>query len=282
MPPLLVNVALTGMVPQKTDNPAVPLTADEIVADARRCFAAGATIIHVHVRDAAGQPDYRPEAYAPVFERIRSACPGVLISGTCSGRTHREFAQRSAVLDCHPDFGSLTLGSMNFATQASVNDPAMIRALAVAMQQRAIVPEWEIFDLGMADYAHYLVGKGLLSRPFYANILLGSLGTLAASAFNLATVVRALPEGTIWSGGGIGRHQFPMNCLALAMGGHVRVGLEDGLFYDTEKQQPATNLGLVERAVSVARAMGRTIATPAQARELLGLAPRADGPLSAC
>jgi uncharacterized protein (DUF849 family) len=166
---------------------------------------------------------------------------------------------------------SLTLGSLNFPRQASINDPDMIKRLALAMKQRGIVPELEIFDLGMAEVAHYLIDKQVLAPPFYANILLGSLGTLSATPDNLCAVVRALPPGTAWAATGIGRHQFFINSLAVTMGGHVRVGLEDALYYDWTAKQPATNARLIERIVVLARAAGREIATAEEARQIIGM-----------
>ncbi len=182
---------------------------------------------------------------------------------------------RAAVLDLDgdlkPDMASLTLGSMNFPQQASVNEPAMIQALAARMYERGIVPELEVFDLGMIDYARFLLERRMLRPPLYFNLLLGSLGTLAATPFHLATLAMALPQPSTWAAAGIGRFQFSMNSQAITMGGHVRVGLEDNLFLDTEKRRPATNADLVARLVTLARAAERAIATPAAARQLIGL-----------
>jgi uncharacterized protein (DUF849 family) len=166
---------------------------------------------------------------------------------------------------------------MNFPREASVNSPQTIQGLAERMRERGIVPELEVFDAGMLDYADYLIGRGVLREPFYFNFLLGSLGTLAATPSNLSRLAAAVPPGATWSAAGIGRFQLPMNALAVAMGGHVRVGLEDNLFLDAGKQQPATNLLLVERVAGIARAMGRPVATCAQARRRIGLGdpPRA-------
>lgn len=272
---LIINAALTGMVPMKTDNPQVPIAVAEIIADAKRCRDAGASIVHVHARDADGQPTYRKEVCAEIFAGIRAACPGLLISATTSGRSHREFSQRSQVLELEgelkPDFASLTLGSMNFPTQASVNEPKMIHDLATKMRQRGIVPELELFEVGMADYARHLVEHGVLSPPFYANLLLGSLGTLAATPENLAILIRALPPGTTWSAAGIGRFQFFVNRLAITQGGHVRVGLEDNLWFNTERTELATNVKLIERLVKLAGEVGREIAAPDEARAIIGL-----------
>jgi uncharacterized protein (DUF849 family) len=142
------------------------------------------------------------------------------------------------------------------------------------MAERGIVPELEIFDLGMVDYARYLVDRGILKPPFYVNLLLGSLGTLAATPLNLALLVQGLPSGATWAAAGIGRFQFAMNALGIVSGGHVRVGLEDNLFLDTSREQPATNGGLVDRVAALARAAGRRVATPAEARALIGLPAR--------
>jgi uncharacterized protein (DUF849 family) len=271
MDKLIINAAVTGMVPTKADTPHVPITPDEIVADVRRCHAAGASIVHLHAREPDGRPTYRAEVYREIIDRVRQELPELVISGSTSGRVFGEYWQRSDVLSCRPDLGSLTLGSMNFPKQPSVNSPEMIQMLALAMREQGIVPELELFDLGMADYAHYLVSKGVLAPPYYANILLGSLGTLSATAYNLAMFVKALPPGTVWSGAGIGRFQFFVNSLAIVMGGHVRVGLEDNLYYDAGKKHLATNAGLIDRLVMLAHAAGREIATPAEARAIIGL-----------
>jgi 3-keto-5-aminohexanoate cleavage enzyme len=269
---LLINAALTGMVPTKADNPNVPITIEEIAADARRCVDAGASILHLHVRYPDGRAAYERELNDALFRAVRALCPEVIISGSTSGRVFTEFEQRSQVLDASPDMASLTLGSMNFATVPSVNSPQMIRDLARRMKARGVMPELEIFDLGMADYSNYLLQKKEIEGPLYANILLGSLGTLNATPSNLAAVVRALPAGTTWAGAGIGRFQQYVNGLAIAMGGHVRVGLEDNVWMDPEtKLEHATNARLIDRVVAVARAHGRDIASCTDARRLLQL-----------
>jgi len=273
MEPLIINAAITGMIPMKSDTPHVPISPQEIVADAIRCRDAGATVLHLHARDADGSPAYRKEIYAEIFAGVRDACPEVLISGSCSGRVFGELWQRSEVLELRPDFGSLTLGSMNFPKQPSINSPAIIHGLADKMNQLGVVPELEIFDLGMADYANYLVEREILRPPFYANLLLGSLGTLSATPDNLLALVRSLPSGTCWSATGIGRFQFPINSLAVVLGGHVRVGLEDAIYYDWATKQLATNAGLIDRVVGLAKAVGRPIATAEDTQRLIGIRP---------
>jgi 3-keto-5-aminohexanoate cleavage enzyme len=278
MDDLIINAAITGMVPTKADNPYLPCSPHEIIADARRCFDAGASIVHIHARYTQGLPAYSKEIYSEIISGIREKCPGLLICGSASGRIFQDFHQRAQVLNpgpgCSPDFASLTLGSLNFPGQASINEPEMIKSLAKAMSENNVVPEWEVFDIGMIDYAHYLIKKGVLHKPYYCNIFLGSLGTISATPFNLTAMIRALPESTVWSATGIGRYQFYINSMAITMGGHVRVGLEDNLYYDNDKKTLATNPGLIERIVKVARAIGRDIASPEKTRQLIGLAGR--------
>jgi uncharacterized protein (DUF849 family) len=275
---LIINAAMTGMVPTKADNSAVPITPVEIEEDARACRKLGAAIFHLHARHADGSAAYEGDIYREIVVRVRSSCPDAIICVSTSGRTFKEFEQRSEVLsldgDAQPEMASLTLGSLNFPKQASVNDPTMIRMLAERMYERGIVPEIEIFDMGMIDYARHLIERKILREPFYFNLLLGSLGTLSATPFNLATMVMSLPAGATWAGAGIGRFQFAVNSLAMAMGGNVRVGLEDNLFLDGSKQKPATNAGLIERLARLAKALEREVASPDEAREIIGLPAR--------
>ncbi len=272
---LIINLAPTGMVPTRLDSPHVPLTAAAVAADVRRCADLGAAIVHLHPRDADGVPSQESALFADLIRAVRAAVPEIVVCATTSGRLDPDLAGRAAVLeldgDVRPEMASLTLGSMNFPRQASVNPPATIAELATRMRQLGIVPEWEVFDLGMLDYAAYLRTKGLLADPVYVNLLLGSLGTLQATPFNLALAVERLPPGATWAATGIGRYQFAMNRLAIAMGGHVRVGLEDNLWWDDERTELATNPRLVERLARIARTMGREPATPAMVRVRLGI-----------
>jgi 3-keto-5-aminohexanoate cleavage enzyme len=277
MDKLIINVAVTGMVPGKKDNPHVPLMPDEIAEDCHRCYQAGASIFHLHAREESGEPTYRSDLYREIIAKVRDRCPDAIICISTSGRVFKSFEQRSEVLNLdgnvRPDMASLTLGSLNFPKQASVNEPRMIQALAEKMNKQGIVPELEVFDLGMLDYARYLIDRKFLREPFYFNLLLGSLGTLSATPFHLSTLVKSLPPNAVWAAAGIGKFQFYVNCLAITMGGHVRVGLEDNLYLDGNKEKLATNLMLVERLVRVARSVEREICTPDEARKIIGLRP---------
>lgn len=273
--PLIVNLASTGMVPTKADNPAVPQSPEEIADDIVRCAGAGATIAHVHARDPEGRPTHRKEVFREIVGRVRAQVPEIIICVTTSGRVVRDVEQRAESLELDgaekPDLASLTLGSMNFPRQASLNEPKTIRTLADRMRERGIVPELEVFDTGMLDYAKYLIDRDVLREPFYFNFLLGSLGTLAAKPLHLSLLAQAVPAGATWAAAGIGRFQLPVNAMAVTMGGHVRVGLEDNLFMDAAKTEPASNLALVERVVGIARAIGRPVASPREARRRIGL-----------
>ncbi|MBC8549613.1 MAG: 3-keto-5-aminohexanoate cleavage protein [Candidatus Brocadiales bacterium] len=275
MDKLIINVAVTGIIPTKADNPKVPYTSDEIAEDCYHCYRAGASIFHLHARDKEGKPTYRSNQYREIITKVRDRCPDAIICVSTSGRVFNTFEHRSEVLnldgDSKPDMASLTLGSFNFPGQAVVNEPDMIRSLAEKMGEKGIVPELEVFDLGMVDYAKYLIEKEILNKPFYFNLLLGSLGTLSATPFQLATLVKSLPSDTTWAGTGIGKFQFPINAMSITMGGHVRIGLEDSIYMDADKQRLATNVDLVERLVKLSHAAEREICKPNEARKIIGL-----------
>lgn len=274
---LIVNLCPTGMIPRRAKVPAVPVEPAEIAADVRRCRDAGASMVHLHARDSDEEPTWRPERFQEICDAVVSEAPDIVVVVTTSGRNWSETSKRSASLTVtgpgRPEMASLTLGSMNFPTGPSVNSPQTIQELAEAMREHEVVPELEIFDVGMADYASFLADKGVLHPPFYANVLLGSLGTAAVSAANLAAVLAALPQGTTWALAGIGRYQTRANTLATALGGHVRVGLEDNPYDDWATKSPATNPRLVERAVRIGRELGREPATPEETRAVIGLKP---------
>lgn len=278
MDKLIINLAPTGMVPTTADNSSVPVDLGTIAADAAACRTAGASMIHLHARDENQAPTWRSDIYREIVIAVREKCPDVIVVVSTSGRTHGAFEQRSDVLNldgkAKPDMASLTLGSLNFPKQASLNEPSMIRRLADTMRDRGIVPELEVFDFGMLDYAKYLIDRGVLREPFYFNLLLGSLGSLSATPFNLASLVMQLPQAATWAAAGIGRFQLAMNSLAVVTGGHVRIGLEDNLFMDAGKTRPASNCELVKRIASVAQAVERPVATPLEARAIIGLPER--------
>lgn len=265
------------MVPTKEQTPHVPVTPQEIIDACVQCAIAGARIVHIHPRDQNGKPTWKKEVFARIIGGIRERTDKLLISATTSGRYWSEFDKRSACLelqgDLKPDLASLTLGSNNFIRTASVNTPSMIQDLARKMQDSGIKPELEVFEPGMVNTANYLLGKGILcNQAPYFNILLGSLGTSPLDVVVLGAFLAQLPPDSVWSLAGIGRYQLPANVLALATGGHIRVGLEDNIYYQhLPSKQLATNLQLVERVISIAGHMGIEVASPEETRSMLGL-----------
>lgn len=276
--PLIINLALTGMVPTKQMTPHVPLTTAEILHDVFECAAIGVSIVHVHARDENGVPTHRRECFAPIIEGIRQINPYLIVCTTCSGRYTSELEKRVEVLeltgDARPDMASLTLGSNNFAKEASVNSPQVIRELAARMKDAGIKPELEAFEPGMVHFGKYLVTERLIDEPCYLNILLGNLGTAPLSISMLAAFISQIPDSWTWAVAGIGRFQLDANALAIAAGGHVRVGLEDNIYFDRDRKDLATNPRLVERIVRLAELSQRPLASPRYVREKLGLARR--------
>lgn len=269
-------LAPTGMVPTRADTPHVPLTAAEIARDVARCAPLGISAVHLHARDEQGRPDWRRATYERIVGAVRASAPDVLINVSTSGRTWSELERRADSLtldgDLRPQLASLTLSSLNFMSGPSVNPPDLIRGLARIMLERGIVPELEVFDLGMANMIGVLQRDGLLPGPVVVNLFLGNIAGAQARLLDLGAMVAALPAGSMWSGAGIGTFRARAHALALAGGGGVRVGLEDGIYLDVGKTVLARNDELTEAVVAQARLLGRVPATPAQLRRTLGLA----------
>jgi uncharacterized protein (DUF849 family) len=275
---LIVNFTPTGMIPTKAMTPHVPIDPDEIAADVHEACEIGITMVHLHARDARnGEPTYRAEVYGRIIEKVRACAPELIICVSLSGRNFPELGKRSESLqltgDLKPDMGSLTLSSVNFNRAASVSEPETIQGLARIMREKGILPELEAFDTGMVNYAKYLVHKGLLTAPHYFNLLLGNVACAQADLLHLGIMVRDLPPGSLWSVAGIGDAQLPMNAVAIACGGGVRVGLEDNVWYDGGRTRLARNADLVRRVRALAEANERAIMQPATLRGLLGLEP---------
>jgi 3-oxoadipate:acetyl-CoA acetyltransferase len=272
---LILNLTPTGMIPTKKMTPHVPITPEEIVADVRRCHEIGITMVHLHARDEQGQPTHRAEIYGKIIAGIRRFAPDLVICVSLSGRSTQDIDKRAEPLllegDLKPDMGSLTLSSLNFPSQASINSPETVKELASRMMKLGILPELEIFDLGMVNYAKYLIEKRLLAPPFYANLFLGNVAGAQLDLAHAGLMVRDLPADTLWSFGGIGDAQLGANTLAIATGGGVRVGLEDSIFYDSERAVLATNEHLVKRIHRLAHEFKRPVMKPAALRDLLGL-----------
>jgi uncharacterized protein (DUF849 family) len=278
MQKLLINFTPTGMIPTKKMTPWVPVMADEIIEDVHQAYELGITMVHIHAREpGSGKPTYKSDIYAKIIGGIRKFAPDLVICVSLSGRSFKEFEKRAEPLDLDhdlkPDFGSLTLSSLNFNKQASLNEPDMIKQLAERMLEKKIKPELEAFDAGMINYAHYLIRKKLLDPPYYFNLILGNIACAQADLLHAGIMIRDLPPDSIWSIGAVGDAQLSMNAVAISIGGGVRVGMEDNIWYDRKRTRLAKNMDLLKRIHVIAKANEREIMPPSECRSLLHLEP---------
>ena len=273
---LIINFTPTGMIPTKESTPHVPISVSEIVDEVYAATQIGISMVHLHAREQeTGRPTHSAEVYGEIVERIRKFDRELVICVSLSGRNVKTFEERSAPLSLvgeqKPDMGSLTLSSLNFNKVESVNSPEIIRALAAEMKKRGILPELEVFDAGMINYAKYLIRKGLLAAPHYFNLLFGNIACAQADLLMAGLMERELPENSWYSFAGIGDAQLKMNSIAVASGCGVRIGLEDNIWYDSSRTQLATNSELLKRIHLLAEANERSVMTSANLRRCLNL-----------
>lgn len=271
----IFNLTPTGMIPTKEMTEQVPIQPEEIINQVLEAAELGVNMVHLHARDRdTGIPTYKKEIYSEIISGIRKENKDLVLCVSTSGRNFFEFEKRSQVLELSgevkPDFGSLTLSSLNFNKQASINDPDMIRKLAQKMLDNNIRPELEAFDLGMINYAKYLISKKLIKPPFYFNLILGNIACAQANMLSLGLMIKELPDDSIWSAGGIGDWQLKMNAMSIMEGGGVRIGLEDNIWFDNERKHLATNCDLVKRIANIAQVLGKEPYSTKEAREVLG------------
>ena len=270
--PCIISVAITGSVPRKSDNPAVPITIAEQIESTHEAYEAGASLVHVHVRNADESSSSDPEKFAAFQEGIRRYCPDMIIQFSTGGRG-REMNQRGSMLYLRPDMASLATGSVNFPTIVYENPPNFIRSLAQRMQENGVKPEIEIFDLSMLYSAANLVAEGLIPPQPHVQFVFGVKNALPADRdvleFQLAKMHTLLP-GATWTAAGIGREQLRVARWALQFGGHCRTGLEDNIRLDKHRLAPS-NAALVRQIADLAADFGRPVAAPQQAREILRL-----------
>jgi uncharacterized protein (DUF849 family) len=270
--PVIITVAITGAVPRKKDNPAVPVAPDEQIESTHEAFEAGASLVHIHVRNADESPGSDPERFARVQDGVRKHCPGMIVQFSTGGRG-REQAQRGAMLYLKPDMASLATGSCNFPTAIYENPPDFVEGLAQTMLDYGIKPEIEVFDLAMLYNAANLVKKGLVNERPHVQFVLGVPNAMPARRTILdflRSELDAVLPGATWVAAGIGRHQWEVNQWCLEAGGHCRTGLEDNLRAAPDRLA-ASNAELVRKIVDACARYDRRPATPAEARELLGL-----------
>lgn len=270
--PCILCVAITGSVPTKAANPAVPVTISEQIESTHEAYEAGATICHAHVRNADETPSSDPEKFAALQEGLKKHCPDMIIQFSTGGRSGAG-QERGGMLSLRPDMASLSVGSNNFPTRVYENPPQLVDWLAGEMQAHDVKPEIEAFDLSHIHKAAEMNRDGRIPGQLYVQFVMGVKNAMPADRetfdFYIKTLKRLSPDAQ-WCAAGIGPNQIVLNEWSIAAGGHTRAGLEDNVRLDRETLAPS-NAALIKRAVSLCEKYERPVATPAQARTILGL-----------
>jgi len=271
----ILNLAPTGVIPTKLMNPHVPITPGELANDVKECLKHGLSSIHIHARDENGVNTNDKEVYSKFIYAVKNVDDSLPVCVSCTGRIDPTFNNRSAVLDIEgnlrPDMASLTLASLNFPKGASINEPDTVIRLAEKMQNKGIKPELEVFDLGMMNFAHYLIKKEILEPPYLFNFILGNIASAQARLMHLGMLLSELPENSVWLTGGIGTAQLPSAFLSLSQGGGIRTGLEDNIWLDQNKTKLATNENMVKRIHKLAGMLDLTMMSSSNLRQKLNL-----------
>lgn len=270
--PTIITVAITGSVPRKENNPAVPITPEEQIESTQAAFEAGATVAHIHVRNDDQSPTSDPARFARVQEGLRRHCPGLIIQFSTGGRSGKG-SERGMMLDLAPDMASLSTGSVNFPTIIYENHPMLIAELAARMKRFGVKPEIEVFDLSMLYQAVRMAEEGLLEPPLHVQFVFGIKNAMPAIRqvleFEVSELRRLMPRAT-WAAAGIGAAQLEVNRWTLELGGHCRTGLEDNVRFDRTRLA-SSNAELVKRVADLCADYGTRPATAAEARAVLGL-----------
>ncbi|MEK6266127.1 MAG: 3-keto-5-aminohexanoate cleavage protein [Clostridium sp.] len=271
MEKLIITAAICGAEVTKEHNPNVPYTVLEIAAEAEKAYNAGASIIHLHVRRDDGTPTQDRERFKACIEAIKTRCPNVIVQPSTGGAVGMSNSERLQPVDLRPEMATLDAGTCNFGgDDVFVNTENTIKEFGQKMIELSVKPEIEVFDKGMIDMAIRLQKKGFIKSPMHFNFVMGVNGGISATPRDLVFMEGSIPEGSTFTVSGIGRYEFQMAAMAIVMGGHVRVGFEDNIYI--EKGIPAkSNAELVQRVVRLAKVLGREIASPSEAREILGL-----------
>lgn len=269
MDKLIITAALTGAEVTKKQQPALPVSPEEISEAAYECFLSGASIVHVHARDSSGRPTQDREIYREIMERIRSKCD-LIFQPSTGGAVWHKVEERSQPLEINPEMATLSAGTCNFGDDVFFNSEKTMEYFALEMKEKGIKPEIEVFERGMIENALRLQKKGLLGSPIHFDFVLGVPGACPGNIEDLIHMVNNIPTDSTWTAAGIGRHELPLATVAVLMGGHVRVGFEDNIYY-RRGELAVSNAQLVDRVVRIAKELGRDIAAPNEAREILGI-----------
>lgn len=270
MDKLIITAALTGAEVSRAQQPALPVTPDEIARAAEECAAEGASIVHVHARRADGTPTQDKAVYAEIIDKVRARCD-VIVQVSTGGAVGMTAAERLAPVELRPEMATLSMGSVNFGDDVFLNAPRDMAHFLHVMKELRVKPEFEIFDAGMLHTLQRWIGKGLIEAQAHVDFVLGVPGAMSGTPESLMFLRSQLPPGATWTVAGIGAAQLPLAAMAIALGGHVRVGFEDNVWF--RKGELATsNAQLVARIARIAREMERAVASPGEAREILGIA----------
>lgn len=279
MEKLIITAAVTGGVTTRDNNPNLPITPKEIAEDIYECWAAGASIAHIHAREDNGAPSQRIELYQEIVDRIRERCDIIInLTTTGWGQTSQE-EDRWKPLVCKPEMATYTPGSMNRKDSVMINSPSFVRKLAEKINENNVKPEIEIFDFGMINQALKIAKEGLIHQPFHFQFVLGVEGGIPATPKNLLHLVESIPVQSTWSVAAVGKGQLTLNMMGIILGGHIRTGFEDNVYFSYGKLA-TSNAQLVQRLAKYAVDLGRDIATPVEARKILNLDPVSYGDFS--
>ncbi|SCG81816.1 hypothetical protein DW1_0195 [Proteiniborus sp. DW1] len=269
MDKLIITAALTGAEVTRKEQPNLPLTPDEIAEAAYEAYKAGAAMVHVHARDSEGNPTQDYEVYKEIKEKIEAKCP-VIFQPSTGGAVWHSPEERLQPVELKPEMATLSCGTCNFGSDVFMNSEEYMEKFAKRMKELGVKPEIEVFERGMINNALKLVKKGLVDTPLHFDFVMGVPGAITAELRDLLYLVESIPAGSTWTVAGIGRFELPLAVAAITLGGHVRVGFEDNVYY-SKGVLAKSNAELVERIVRIAKELGREVATPDEAREILGL-----------
>ncbi|AKI97237.1 3-keto-5-aminohexanoate cleavage protein [Kosmotoga pacifica] len=272
MEKLIITAAITGAEVTREQQPNLPITPDEIAEEAYRCYLAGASIVHVHARKPDGTPTQDFEIYREIKRKIEAKC-NIIVQPSTGGAVWHSIEERMQPLYTNPEMATLSAGTCNFGSDIFINPQEYMERFAAEMKKRGIKPEIEIFERGMIENALKLVKKGLIDLPLHFDFVMGVPGAIPATINDLVYLVGCIPEGSTWSVAGIGRFELPLALHAIAMGGHVRVGFEDNIYY-RKGELAKSSAQLVERVARISREFGREVATPDEARKILNINSR--------
>ncbi|MCC5912664.1 MAG: 3-keto-5-aminohexanoate cleavage protein [Clostridiaceae bacterium] len=269
MEKLIITAALTGAEVTRELQPNLPIAPEEIAEESYKCYKAGAAIVHIHARDEEGNPTQSYDVYKEIKEKIEEKCD-VIFQPSTGGAVWHSPEERLQPVELKPEMATLSCGTCNFGPDVFMNTEEYMEKFALRMKELGVKPELEVFERGMIENAKKLAKKGFVKTPMHFDFVLGVPGACPATPEDLMHMVNCIPEGSTWTVAGIGRHELPLATMAILLGGHVRVGFEDNIYYN-KGELAKSNAELVARIVRIAKELGREIATPEEARKILGI-----------